>query len=185
MPAGAEEGARARPRLGISEGTNDCDTRRPRLSRTGATPHRLHLLARIADGVVTSGRWFRHARQGRTGRARYDSAEGRGARQASRDPRLRWIPQPDPDWACVKWNSRYVAARQGLSCRTQHTGWNDSCRAGLPPAGVRCLSTAHEVISSVPLFDHTEDLLRNGTAAVLRLCGTTPLLWRYHATLVP
>ena len=54
-----------------------------------------------------------------------------------------------------------------------------------PPAGVQCLSTAHEVISSVPLFDHTEDALRNGTATVLRLCGTTPLLWHYHATLVP
>ena len=32
--------------------------------------------------------------------------------------------------------------------RTQQNGWNDSCRAGLPPAGVRCLSTAHGVMSS-------------------------------------
>ena len=67
LPAGAEECARARPRLGVSQEPNDCDTRRLGLVHAGATPHRLHLLARIAVGVVTSGRWFPHAEQGLTG----------------------------------------------------------------------------------------------------------------------
>ena len=49
-PAGAEACAPARPRLGVNEGTNDCDTRRPGLAHAGATPHRLHLLACIAAG---------------------------------------------------------------------------------------------------------------------------------------
>ena len=67
LPAGAEECARARPRLGVNEGTNDCDTRRPGLVHADAPPHRIDLLVRIAAGVVTSGQWFRHAEQGLTG----------------------------------------------------------------------------------------------------------------------
>ena len=66
LPAGAEECARARPRLGVNEGTNDCDTRWPGLVHADAAPHRINLLARFAAGVVTSGQWFRHAEQGLT-----------------------------------------------------------------------------------------------------------------------
>jgi len=67
LPAGAEQCAGARPRLGAREGTNDCDTRQLGLAHAGASPHRLHLLARIAAGVVTSGQWFRHAERALTG----------------------------------------------------------------------------------------------------------------------
>ena len=84
----AEECVRARPRLGVHEGTHDCDTRRPGLADASASPHRLQLLARIAAGVVASGQWFRPAEQGLTGRAPYGSTEGRSVGQASRDPRL-------------------------------------------------------------------------------------------------
>lgn len=48
--------------------TNDRDARRSRLARDVAKRHRSHLLARIADGVVTRQR-SRHAEQGLTGRA--------------------------------------------------------------------------------------------------------------------
>ena len=75
--------------LGVNEGTNACDTRRPGLAHASAPRHCLHLFARIAAGVVTSGQWFRHAERALTGRASYDGAEGRSVGQASPDPRLR------------------------------------------------------------------------------------------------
>ena len=67
LPAGAEERIHARPRPGGGEGIDDQDTRRPGLAHAGAPPHRLHLLARIAAGLVTSGRSFPHAEQGLAG----------------------------------------------------------------------------------------------------------------------
>ena len=88
-PVGSEAYAPARPRLGVNEGTNDCDTRPLGLAYAGPTLHRPHLLARIAAGAVTSGQWFRHAEQVHTSRAPYGSTEGRSVGQASRDPRLR------------------------------------------------------------------------------------------------
>jgi len=60
----------------------------PGLPHARAPPHRLHLLALIATGVVTSGQWFRPAEQGLTSRAPYGSTEGRRVGQASRDLRL-------------------------------------------------------------------------------------------------
>ena len=80
---------RVRPQLGVNAGTNDRDTRRLGLAHASAPPHRLHLLARIVAGVVRSGRWFRRAEHGLTGRAPYGSTEGRSVGQAGRDPRLR------------------------------------------------------------------------------------------------
>ena len=54
-------------------------------------PHRRHPLPRAADGVVTSGQWFRHAEQGLSGRS-FDGTESRHVGQARRDPRLSGVP---------------------------------------------------------------------------------------------
>ncbi len=50
-------------------GAHDRGARRSGLAHAGAKPHRFHLLARIADGAVTSGQELRHAEQSLTGRA--------------------------------------------------------------------------------------------------------------------
>lgn len=72
----------------FGEVTNDRDARRSGLARARATPHRLHLLARIADVVVTSGQSFPHAEQCLAVAPPQDSTECRGVGQANRDTRL-------------------------------------------------------------------------------------------------
>ena len=135
LPAGAEACARARPRLRVRKGTNDCDTR-----RLG--------LARIAPEVVTSSQWLRHAEQGLAGRVvlqYWKSQRGAGESRSS------LVVSPAARSGLCQAKSAKCVPRQGLSRPIQHDGWNESCQAGLPTAGVRCLKTAHGVRSSVRL----------------------------------
>ena len=149
--AGAEECAHARPRLGVGQGNDNRDAGRSGLAHAGAKPHHLDVLARIVDGVVASGQRFRHADQGLAGRAATRRYLVPWPRPSKSGPSLELSPtgqiQAGPIWSKIRRTCCAIRAflPNSTSPQVPHAGSNDSCQAGLPPAGVRCLRTAHDI----------------------------------------
>ena len=85
-----------------------------------------------------SGQWLRHAEQGLTGRV---VRQYRKSQRAAGESGSSLVVSPAARSGLCQAISAKCVPRQGLSRPTQHDGWNESCRAGLPPAGVRCLKS--------------------------------------------